>query len=175
MTKIPVLTTGPPPAAPIHTVLSVPEIHLLTAAIIKSTDRLFFISHSIGANDAREWRLARVAFSDSVSIYPLCTLDGWFLFEFYICHPADWRHNAVNQRYWIQFHGHEDIHHPTLSSKTHLIRPSDKSDEFALHHNLLPFRKWLNITHLDTYIHGPFEVATVCPKRLARGRGEWLE
>ena len=91
----------------------------------------------------------------------MCTLDGWFLFEFYICHPADWRYNAVNQRYWIQFHGHEDIHHPTLSSKTHLIRPSDKSDEFALHHNLLPFRKWLNITHLDTYIHGPFEVATV--------------
>ena len=37
MTKIPVLTTGPPPAAPIHTVLSVPEIHLLTAAIIKSS------------------------------------------------------------------------------------------------------------------------------------------
>jgi len=161
ITKLPVLTTGPPPAAPIHTVPSVPEIHLLTAAIIKSTDRLFFLSHNNGANDAREWRLARVAFSDSVSIYPSCTLDGRFLFEFYICHPTDWRYNAVNQRYWIQFHGREDIHHPTLSSETHLVRPSDTSDDFALRHNLLPFRKWLNITHLDTYIHGPFEFATI--------------
>jgi hypothetical protein len=80
VTKLPVLTTGPPPAAPIHTVPSVPEIHLLIAAIIKSTDRLFFISHSIGANEAQEWQLARVAFSDSVSIYPSCTLDGRFLF-----------------------------------------------------------------------------------------------
>ena len=41
-----------------------------------------------------------------------------------------------------------------LSSKTHLVCPSDTSDDFALHHNLLPFRKWLNITHLNTYIQG---------------------
>ena len=55
VTNLPVLTTRPPPAALTHTVQSVPKIHLLTAAIIKSTDRLFFISHSIGANDAPEW------------------------------------------------------------------------------------------------------------------------
>jgi hypothetical protein len=159
--RLPVLTTGPPPAAPNHSIPSVPAIHLLTAAIIKSTDRLFFVSHSIGANDAREWRLARLAFSDSVSIYPSCTLDGRFLFDFYICHPADWRYNAVNQRYWIQFHGREDILHPSLTTDTHLVRPSDTSDEYAKRHNLLPFRKWLNITHTDTYIHGPFEFATI--------------
>jgi hypothetical protein len=156
-----VLTTGPPPAAPAHSIPSVPAIHLLTAAIIKSNDRLFFVSHNIGANDAREWRLARVAFDDSISLYPSCTLDGRFLFEFYICHPADWRYNAVNQRYWIQFHGREDILHPSLSTDTHLVRPSDTSDDYAIRHNLLPFRKWLNITHTDTFIHGPFEFATV--------------
>jgi hypothetical protein len=60
VTKLPVLTTGPSPAAPHHSVPTVPEIHLLMAAIIKSTDRLYFVSHSIGANDAREWHLARV-------------------------------------------------------------------------------------------------------------------
>jgi len=159
--KLPVLTTGPPPAAPNHSIPSIPAIHLLTAAIIKSTDCLFFVSHSIGAKYAREWRLARLAFRDSVSIYPSCTLDGRFLFDFYICHPANWRYNAVNQRYWIQFHGREDILNPSLTKDTHLVHPSDTSDEYAKHHNLLPFRKWLNITHTDTYIHGPFEFASI--------------
>jgi hypothetical protein len=152
--------TGPPPAAPTHSVPTVPEIHLLMAAIIKSTHRLFFVSHSIGANDTCEWRLVQIAFTNSVSIYPLCTLDGWFLFEFYICHPEDWRYNAVNQCYCIQYHGWEDITHPTLSTETHLVCPSDTSDNYAQSHNLVPFWKWLNITHLDTHIHGPFEFAS---------------
>jgi hypothetical protein len=96
-----------------------------------------------------------------VSIFPSCTLDGRSLFEFYICHPADWRYNAVNQRYWIQFPGWEDITHPSLSTETHLLRPSDTSNDYAQRQNLLSFQKWLNITHFDTYIHGPFEFATV--------------
>ena len=50
---------------------------------------------------------------------------------------------------------------PNLSSETHLIRPSDTLVDYALCHKLLPFRKWLNITHSDTFIHGPFEFATV--------------
>jgi hypothetical protein len=33
--------------------------------------------------------------------------------------------------------------------------------DYARCHNLLPFWKGLNITHLDTYIHGPFEFASV--------------
>jgi hypothetical protein len=101
-----------------------------------------------------------------MSIYPSCTLDCWFLFKFYICHPADWQYNAVNQRYWIQFHGREDITHPSLSTETHLVQPSDTSDDYAQRHNLLSFRKWLNITHLDTYIHGPFEFATICDRKM---------
>jgi hypothetical protein len=92
-------------------------------------------------------------------------LDGQFLFKFYICHPADWRYNAVNQRYWIQFHGRKDFTHPSLTTETHLDLPSDTSDDYAQHHNLLSFRKGLNITHLDTYIHGPFEFATVCGRK----------
>jgi len=139
ISKLPVLTTGPPPATPNHSIPSIPAIHLLKAAIIKSTDCLFFVSHNIGANDSREWHLARIAFNDSVSIYPSCTLDGRFLFDFYICHPANWRYNAVNQHYWIQFHGQEDIIHPSLTTKTHLVRPSDTSDDYATCHNLLPF------------------------------------
>ncbi len=166
VSTLPILTTGPPPAAPNHPIPSIPAIHILTAAIIKSTDQLFFISHNIGANEAREWHLARIAFNDSVLIYPSCTLDGQFLFKFYICHPADWQYNAVNQCYWIQFHGWEDITHPSLSTETHLVRPSDTSDDYAQCHNLLSFQKWLNITHLDTHIHGPFEFATVRSRKM---------
>ncbi len=50
---------------------------------------------------------------------------------------------------------------PDLSTDTHLICPSKTSDDYALRHKLHPFRKWLNITHFDTYIHGPFEFASV--------------
>jgi hypothetical protein len=103
--QLPVMTMGSPPAAPAHSIHTVPAIHLLMASIISSTNKLFFVSHSIGANNSCEWRLARIAFNNLVLLYPSCTLDGQFLFEFYICHPSDWRYNAVNQCYWIQFHG----------------------------------------------------------------------
>jgi hypothetical protein len=72
ITMLPVLNTGPPPAAPLHTIPNIPAIHLLTATIIQSSDKLFFFSHSIGLNDARKWRLARVAFQDPMSLYPSC-------------------------------------------------------------------------------------------------------
>jgi hypothetical protein len=153
------MTMGPALAAPDHSIPTIPAIHLLTAAIISSSDKLIFVS--IGANSSREWCLARLSFNDSVLLYPSCTLDGRFLFDFYICHPSDWRYNAVNQRYWIQYHGREDIACPGLSMDTHLICPSDTSDDYALRHNLRPFREWLNITHLDTFIHVPFEFASV--------------
>ena len=52
---LPVMATGPPPSAPHHMIPSIPAIHLLTASIIRSIDHLFFVSHRIGSNDAREW------------------------------------------------------------------------------------------------------------------------
>ena len=124
-------------------------------------NRLFFVSRSIGANTSHEWRLVRIAFSNLMLLYPSCMLDGRFIFEFYVCHPSDWRYNAVNQRYWIQYHEKNDITCPNLSLETHLIRPSDTLVDYAICHKLLPFRKWLNITHSDTFIHSPFEFATV--------------
>jgi hypothetical protein len=155
------MTMGPPPAAPAHSIPTIPAIHLLTVAIISSSDKLFFVSQSIGANTSHEWCLARLAFNDSVLLYPSCIFNGQFLFDFHICHPSDWQYDAVNQCYWIQYHGGEDITCPDLSTDTHLIRPSETSDDYALHHNLHPFKKWLNITHLNIFIHGPFEFASV--------------
>jgi hypothetical protein len=156
-----VLNTGPPPAAPKHTIPAIPTIHLLTAAIIQSSDKLFFVSLSIGLNDARKWRLARVSFQDSMSLYPSCTQDGRYLFKFYICHPSDWHYNAINQCYLLQYHGLDEVATPSPSTDAHLIRPSDTSDSYANRHKLVPFRKWLNISHLDTFIHGPFDFASI--------------
>jgi hypothetical protein len=118
---LPALITGLPPAAPIHPIPAVPSILLLVAAIVHSTDRLFFVSCKFGDNNAREWRLARVAFLDSMSLYPLCTLNGRFLFEFYIYHPADWRYNVINQRYWLQLHSTRNLASPCLTTNTHLV------------------------------------------------------
>ncbi len=57
ISTLPAFTTGPPPAAPIHPVPAVPSIQLLVAAIIRSTDCLFFVSCKFGGNDARRWLL----------------------------------------------------------------------------------------------------------------------
>ena len=53
---LPMMKTGPPPSAPHHVIPLIPAIHLLTASIICSIDHLFFVSHRIGLNDAREWQ-----------------------------------------------------------------------------------------------------------------------
>ncbi len=118
---LPALITGLPPAAPTHLIPAVPSILLLVAAIVHSTDHLFFVLCKFSDNEAREWRLARVAFLDTMSLYPLCTLDCRFLFEFYICHPADWQYNAINQHYWLQLHSTCDLASACLTTDTHLV------------------------------------------------------
>jgi hypothetical protein len=87
ITTLHVLNTGPPPAAPNHTIPTIPAIRLLTDAIIQSLDKLFFVSHSICANDASEWHLARVAFQDSVALYPCARrMAGTFLISTFAIH-----------------------------------------------------------------------------------------
>jgi hypothetical protein len=61
----------------------------------------------------------------------------------------------------LQLHGVDDLCFPRLASDTHLVRPCDTSDGYATRHKLMPFWKWLNICHLETYIHGPFEFALI--------------
>jgi hypothetical protein len=155
------MATGPPLSAPHHVIPSIPAIHLLTVSIICSINRLFFVSHRIGSNNASEWRFVRVAFKDSILLYPLCMQDGRFLFKFYICHPSNWHYNAINQRHLLQYHDLLDIQSLHPAPETNLIRPSDSSASYATRHKLVPFRKWLNISHLDTFIHGPFEFASI--------------
>jgi hypothetical protein len=158
--------TRPPPSAPTYSTPAIPPLSILSRSIIQSSAKLFFISHSIGTNDAREWRLVRVASQESMSLYPSCLQDGRFLVKFYISHPADSRYNATNTRFWLQYHTLGELQSPLSTMDTHLIRPSDSSKDYATRHKLLPFRKWVNLTHQDTFIHGPFDFATVTARKL---------
>ncbi len=93
------------------------------------------------------------------SLYPSALQDGCFLVEFYVAHPNDVRFNAINQRFWLKYRDHAA---PTFGSiNAHLITPSDTSEDRASRQNLVPVRCWVNLTHNDTYIHGPFDFASV--------------
>jgi len=87
-----------------------------------------------------EWRLIRVALSDSSSLSPSCLQDGRFLVELYTLHFDDVRHNACNQRYWLQYHSVGDMATLTSSATTHFTHPSDTSKALAIKQRLIPFR-----------------------------------
>ncbi len=153
--------TGLPPSSPEYCTPTIPPLNILTWSIIQSSDKLFFISNSIGSNDACKWCLVWVAFQESISWYPSCLQDGRFLVEFYICHLSDSHYHSVNQRFWLHYHTISKLQSLLSSMDTHLTCPSDSSDDYATCHKLLPFQKWLNLTHQDTFIHGPFDFASV--------------
>ena len=156
----PAMYTGPPPDAPRSVPSTVPDITSLASSIIASQDRLFFVAPKQSAS-YREWRVGRVALKDSMALHPACLQNGKFLLDFYVRHDSDTRYNHLNQRYWLQYHTRGDILAPCDKSHTHLIRPSDTSEATAARKNLVPFRQWVNLTHKDTYIHGPFEFAAI--------------
>ena len=57
----------------------------------------------------------------------------------------------------------------STSANTHLLRPTDSSETYADRHKLLPLRKYINLTHTDTFIHGPYDFAVI-NKRKSRAR-----
>jgi hypothetical protein len=161
----PIMYTGPPPSPPATPSRRIPSLSSLTASILKSNDKLFFISVGTPSSEYREWRLVRVAFQDSISLHPACLQDGKFLVEFFIPHNDDVRYDAINKRYWLQYHTIDDVESPTSSSHTHLLRPSDTSEQYAKRKGLFPFRQWVNLTHESVFVHGPFEFATINGRR----------
>jgi hypothetical protein len=157
---VPGLYTGPPPTPPLCSVPTIPSAPILAQRIINSADKLFFISRKIEFG-IRKWHLVRVAFNTSTSSYPSCLEDGKYIVDFYSSHPVDFCLNAINHWFWLCYHTQEDLMGPCLSCDTHLIRPSNTSEAYASQHHLLPFRQYINLTHSDTYIHGPFDFATL--------------
>jgi hypothetical protein len=171
---VPGFYTGPPPSALLYTAPTIPPAAILAQQIVKSSDKLFFISNGIGAEDVREWRLVRVALEATMAFYSSCLVDGRYLIDFYISHPSDYLYNAINQRFWLQYHSRDDILANSTSANTHLLRPTDSSETYAARHKLLPLRTYINLTHTDTFIQGPFDFATI-NKRNSRDRISQLE
>jgi hypothetical protein len=87
-------------------------------------------------------------------------MDAFWL-NFYNCDPSNSCYNAVNQHFWLQYHTISKLQSPLSSTDTHLIRLSDSSDDYTTCHKILPFQKWLNLTHQDTFIHSPFDFASI--------------
>jgi hypothetical protein len=157
----PVMYYGPPPSPPLALTDSLLPLSITTLApqIILSTNRLFYIAHKIGATNCNKWRLVWVAFQDSILLYPSALQDGRFLVKFYVVHPSNVWHNATNQQYWLQYSEQNGISNGQLDA--HLITPSDTLEDCAARHNLYPVCCWVNLTHGNTYIQGPFEFVTI--------------
>ena len=92
-----------------------------------------------------------------------------------IGHPADCRFNAVNQRFWLQYFKESDLLHQDQSHEAHLIKPSSSSAAFAAKNNLVTARKYIHLLHEDTFIHGPFDFATVHNRKTRDriGQADW--
>ncbi len=157
---VPGLYTRPPPSAPLYSIPAVPSATTLAQRIINSTDKLFFISWKIGSTVCK-WRLVCVVLGATTSSYPSCLEDGKYIVDFYTSHPSDSCLNAINQQFWLRYHSREDLMGPCLSCDTHLIKLSNTSEAYASRHKLFPFRPYVNLTHSDTYIHGPFDFGTI--------------
>ncbi len=136
---IPGFYTGPPPSTPNFIAPTIPPSAILAQQIIKSSDKLFFISNMIGSGNTWEWRLVRVAFEALMASYSSCLVDGQYLVDFYISHPSDYQYNVINKCFWLQYHSQDKIVHHSTSAHTHLIQPSDTSETYPNCHNLLPF------------------------------------
>ena len=100
-------------------------------------------------------------FKQSVGFSPSCIQTGKFLVVFYISHPDDWHYNAVNQLFWLQYFKKSDVLHTDQASETHLIRPLPSSAAYAIRNHLVPAQKYVHLLHDNTFIHEPFDFATV--------------
>ena len=141
---------APPPPLEAPPSSRVPDLGPLTASILASTDKLFFIAHKIPGSNISEWALVRINLHLSVQAHPAALQDGRFLAQFYTCHPADKRYNAINQRYWLEYHPKFEVANPYCNKHTHMIRPSSQSEAYAKAEGLAPFSLWVRLANADT-------------------------
>ena len=131
MPSMPIAATKP-------TARTSPTIVELHALLMQSKDPLFFIARDIPGTSVREWQLVQVAYNDSMVVHPNCLLDGKFLVDFYIQHPDDSKYNAVNQRYWMEYHTMSSLYRADHTSLYHLVKPTSESQQYAHSKGLYP-------------------------------------
>eukprot|EP01082_Thalassiosira_pseudonana_P008343 g7453.t1 g7453 contig24:661092-664348(-) len=138
----------------------VPCAARIAALITQSTDKLFFIAYTLPNTYRCEWYLTRVAFADSIALHPQCLEDGKYLMDFFICHPNDMCDHPLNQRFWLEYHNHNDVAR-LHSGEYHVLRPDKDADNYALENGLQPFRQWIYLSSDTVFIHGPFNFAII--------------
>jgi len=171
---------GPPLAAPQVSIPVIPSLEALNAVLVLSDDKLFFIGVSIGP-DFREWRLVQLDFETSVRLSPSCMLTGRYLFEFYLCHPS-----VSGTMRLINVIGFNTSASLTYFTQTRLVKPilsslqpHPASRDFASWNKFVSARQFVHLLHEDTFIHGPFNFATITNRktrnRIAMTDGKILE
>jgi hypothetical protein len=168
--KAPVLTTGytnldspdqtnTPSLQLLQTSTAIRPFSQFVADIIRSEDKLFFITHSPANQSRREWKLVQLDFLSTMKLHPQCLQDGKFLVQFFIEHYNDTSVDLRDKRYWLEYHSLEN--QKTLGLQYHLIPPTALSAEIARTRNLVPYREWIYLSQPDQILHGPFNFATV--------------
>jgi hypothetical protein len=132
----------------------------LIAAVVKSEDKLFFIAHAATTTAGRkEWKLVQVNFTKSIQQQPACLQNGRFLVDFYIEHHRDGRLDIRDCRYWLEYHRSNT--HKTISTRYHILQPSQFSERTARNKDLVPYREWINLSDPAVNLLGPFKFATI--------------
>jgi hypothetical protein len=132
----------------------------LIAAIAKSEDKLFSIAHAATATAGRkEWKLVQVNFTKSIQRQPACLQNGRFLVDFYIEHHQDGALDIRDRRFWLEYH--RSNAHKTISTRYHILQPSQFSARTAMNKDLVPYREWINLLDPTVSLLGPFDFATI--------------
>jgi hypothetical protein len=147
-------------APTLTTVTPTPTASQLAAKLVASTARLFFISWKAPGSSRREWHLVQAQLDSSLSLNPGCLHNGKYLVHFFIIHPSDKQQHPRNQRWWLEYHPSSSIAR-IHQGDYHLLRPDSYASVYAKENYLHPFCQWVNLLHESTYIHGPFEFATI--------------
>ena len=103
-------------------------------------------------------------------MHPNCLTDGQFLADFFILHPDDCRYNAVNQRYWMEYHTKSTLYRPDNTPSYHLVKQKRDSTRYARSKGRYSYRQWIYLNHDDNYIHGPFDFTITPDGRQSRDR-----
>ena len=150
---------GAPPRRPKQPHSTLPALSSIISNIIQSADKLFFIVYTDPHSSYREWKLIRIDFIKSISSNPNAIHDGKFLAEYLIQHPDDAQFSAPNQRFWTEYHKKQGRF--VVNNDYHLIKPISESPAYCEQKNLVAYSQWIHIHHENTFIHGPFNFASI--------------
>jgi hypothetical protein len=98
-------------------------------------------------------------FQIDTTTQPACLQNGRFLVDFHIEHHQDGALDIRDRPFWLEYH-RSNIH-KTISTRYHILQPSQFSARTAMNKDLVPYREWLNLSDPTVSLLGPFDFATI--------------